>query len=68
MALKEAALKAEFQKKELEERRSRLETASLTSSRWSGNSKALGIKTGCEKIDVLTEIACCAPTVGERKN
>ena len=68
MALKEAALRAEFQKKELEERRSRSGTASLTSSRRSRNSKAVVMKTGRERIDVSTEIAHSAPAVGERKN
>ena len=57
MVLKEAALRAEFRKKELEERRSRSGTASTTSSRRSGDSKAVGMKTGCERIDVPTEIA-----------
>ena len=68
MALKEVVLRAEFRKKELEERRSRSGTASLTSSRRSGNSKAVGIKTGHERIDVHTEIARSAPAVGKRKN
>ena len=67
MALKEAALRAEFRKKELEERRSRSATAFLTSSRQSGNFKAVGIKTGRERIDVSTEIARSAPAVGEKK-
>ena len=62
------ALRAKFRKKELEERRSRSGTASLTSSRRSRNSKAVGMKTGCERIDVPTEIAHSAPAVGERNN
>ena len=68
MALKEAALRAEFRKKELEERRSRSGIASLTSSRRSGNFKAVGMKTGRERIDVPTKIAHSAPAIGERKN
>ena len=68
MALKEAALRAEFRKKELEECRSRSGTASLTSSRRSRNSKAVGMKTGRERIDIPTEIAHSAPAAGERKN
>ena len=68
MALKEVALRAEFRKKELEERRSRSGTASLNSSRRSGNSKAVGMKTGRERIDFPTEIAHSASAIGERKN
>ena len=68
MALKEAALRAEFRKKELEERGSRSGTASLTSSTRSRNSKAVGMKTGCKRIDVPTEISHSAPAVGQKKS